>query len=124
MDSAILLRRLESDLPRYRFSFVDEKQLHDGLATVLTEIGIPFEREHVASENDRLDFFLYGSVAIEVKTNGSLSDALHQIDRYCGLDAVQAVIVAHTKAWHSAAVHRMTIREKPVLFVKLKRKIF
>lgn len=110
----MLLRRLELELPRYAYARTDENVFQQGLALVLTELGIAFTREHVAGERDRFDFLCEGGLVIEAKIKGSFSEAIRQIDRYCQRGDVAAVVLVTTCAWGST----MLLRGKPELHGK------
>ena len=99
MNWQFLLQRVVQVLPTYAYSFGDEKQFHDGLATALFEDGIIFTREHVAGPADRFDFLCEGGVVIEAKIKGSLSEALRQVDRYCAREDVSAAVIVTTRLW-------------------------
>ena len=99
MTYQIILRRIVSTLPGYSYSYRDEKQFHDGLATALSGEQIGFNREYVASPQDRFDFLCEGGVVIEAKIKGSLSEALRQVDRYCARPEVNAVVIVTTRLW-------------------------
>lgn len=99
MNDELVLRRLVNELPKYRYRFHGEKELHDGIAAVLDGIGLKYERERVASKEDRFDFLLEGGVVIEAKVAGSLGDANRQVVRYCRLECVRAIALVTTKRW-------------------------
>ena len=121
MNHQFIFRRLINGLPQFSFSYGDEKQLHDGLATVLTAAGIGFVREHVAGPRDRFDFLCDGGVVIEAKIKGSASEALRQVDRYCERDDVKAVVIVTPTAWGKRPRWRQDIKlhGKPVRIVSL-----
>lgn len=104
MNARLLLVRLHNDLPHYGFAFTNEVQFHEGLATVLTNLGVSFQREFVAGERDRFDFLCEGGLVIEAKIKGSFSEALRQVDRYCQRDDVHAVLIVATKLWAATSV--------------------
>lgn len=126
MNWQFLLQRVVSALPSYSYSFGDEKQFHDGLATALFDDGIIFTREHVAGPKDRFDFFCEGGVVIEAKIKGSLSEALRQVDRYCARDDVNAVVIVTTRLWGSTQWDNRTasLHGKPVRLVCVRGQAF
>lgn len=107
----------------YRYS--REDQLHDRIAAVLEEAGWRFERERRLDAKNRLDFFVDGRIAVEVKVDGTASEALRQVDRYCAQEDVQAVLLASTQRWADMPL-RDDVRQrgwhgKPVGIVRLRR---
>lgn len=125
MTAALELRRLAVLLGGYAYRFGSEVQLHEGIAEVLTVAGIAFEREVVADARNRMDFLVQGGLAIEVKVDGSFSQAITQVNRYCGLDGVHGVLLAATPRW---AADRLgppasgAFHGKPVEMAWLRRK--
>lgn len=92
-----------------------ERELQDGLARVLTEtFGADVAREVVLTAQDRPDFMVR-RVAVEVKTQGSLSALTRQIHRYAHLPAVDGVLVVSTLRRLSNLPR--TINGKPVAVV-------
>jgi hypothetical protein len=74
------------------FRFVSEAELQEGIARVLTERGLAFEREVKLAAADRIDF-LVGTVGIEVKVDGPLSALTRQIYRYAKHDRIDGLLV-------------------------------
>lgn len=115
----LLLRCVVETLPRYRYRFSDEISLHEGIAQVLTDAKIPFDREYVAGPQDRFDFLIPPGIVIEAKIKGSLASAAHQIDRYAARDDVAAIVLATTRFWAGSARLVPTLRGKPLRMVRL-----
>lgn len=112
-DLALRIARL---LPKFRYRFSRETELHEGLSRVLTDAGIDHVREFVAGPADRFDL-LCGRVVIEAKVKGSAAQALQQVGRYCACDDVDAVVLVSSKSW--AIEPQLTINGKPVYAVKI-----
>lgn len=106
-----------SMLEHCRFRFNDERDLQDGIAQVMSTAGVKFEREKVLGPQDRPDFLIGGSIAMEIKIKGSIAEALRQIDRYTGHQAVEAVLLVGTPGWLSRVPSE--IRGKPVFSLRL-----
>lgn len=115
----LMLRCVVETLQRYRYRFSSEVSLHDGMAQALTEGRIAFKREFVAGPQDRFDFLVEPGIVIEAKIKGSLSTALHQVDRYAARDDVRAIVIATTRFWSGTLVQNPTLRGKPLRAVKL-----
>lgn len=99
----LLLRRVLQQLPRYAYRFANELELHAGIDQVLSQEGVPFQREFVAGPQDRFDFYLPGGIVIEAKTKGSLQPALLQAARYLEREDVSVVVLAVTRYWGRTA---------------------
>lgn len=123
MDADLVLRRLQVEVPRYRFRYLDEAGLHAGIKEVLLSLGIPFEHEFIASAQDRFDFLLDGAVVIEAKVAGTLPDALMQAKRYCAHERVKAVAVIGTSRW-SVRVPLAMFDGKRIAFIDVQRRAF
>lgn len=83
----------------HRYSFNNETELQEQIASVLVAVGVEHLREVRINEKDRLDF-LCGSIAIEVKIAGSRPQVITQIHRYAQSDLVSAIILVTRKACH------------------------
>lgn len=92
------LRQIEGVLTGYAYRYSSEVQLHDRLAQALDEAGFTYVRERVLDAKNRADFWLAGLV-VEVKVDGTLTEALKQVSRYIELPDVTGVLLASTKAW-------------------------
>lgn len=119
---AMLLRRVVETLPRFAYRFADEVGLHKGMAQVLTEAGIEFEREHVAGPRDRFDFLLPSGIVIEAKVKGSVTPALIQCARYLERPDVSVVVLVTTRYWGGAIQDKYTtkVTKKVIQTIKLK----
>ena len=108
--SLISTTDLTAILESYRFHFVTEKDLQDGIEKALKENGIDCQRETSISKASRPDFLVDG-IAIEVKIKGQLSQLLRQIDRYAVQDDVKGVLVVGTPRWIHAIPQRLCEKE-------------
>lgn len=117
--SAMILRSVAETLPRFSYRFANEVALHEGMAQVLTEAGIEFQREVVAGPKDRFDFLVEPGIVIEAKIKGSLSQALTQIARYAARSDVAAVVLVTTRFWGGAGTKVDQLHGKPVRIIKL-----
>lgn len=117
----MLTRRICVLLPRYTYRFSTERELQDGVAAALTAEGIAFDREYIASKEDRFDFLCESGVVIEVKIDGSFADCARQVQRYCGLEVTRAVVIAAAKMWGRSIRNGIEIAGKPVRLVRLIR---
>lgn len=115
------LKRVTEALAAHHYRYASEAQLHKAISQVLAQLAIPFEHEKIAGE-DRFDFYADGLV-LEVKINGSYSEALRQVDRYCQRPDVQAVAVVTSKAWGYVKGEH-TLSGKPVWLIKVRGQAF
>lgn len=95
----MLLRRILTELPRFTYRFANEVELHEGIASVLGNAGIAFEREVAASKRDRFDFLCASGIVLEAKVRGAYVPAMAQCVRYAELDSVSAVVLLTTRFW-------------------------
>lgn len=115
------LSALARTVGSFNYRYGSEVQLHEALAEVLGLAGYSFEREHVLDAKNRADFWLDGLV-IEVKVDGTLSEALRQVDRYISLSQVRGVLLASTQRWASQPLtDRPAWQGKPFQMVRLGR---
>lgn len=94
MDTISLAELLSS----YRYKYITETDLQNGIEEVLIKSGIAYKRELSLSTRDRPDF-LIDEIAVEVKIKGTLSQLLRQITRYVSHKEVSTVLVVGTPAW-------------------------
>ena len=93
------LQQVAELLSKHRFRFTSEMELQAGIALVLETHGVLFQREYVISNADRLDFFLLGGLAIEVKIDGTLMQALRQVSRYANHPEILGILLIGTPRW-------------------------
>ncbi|WP_241473836.1 hypothetical protein [Mycolicibacterium neoaurum] len=86
--------RVAALLVEYTYRAARERELQDGIETVLRTSGYRVEREFQLSARDRPDFFIEGCVAIEVKMRASESAVPSQLARYASDRRVKALVVA------------------------------
>lgn len=116
------LQSLASLLGKFNYRYGSEVQLHDRLEWVLSHAGHAFAREFVLDAKNRADFRLDSGLVIEVKVDGSLSEALRQVDRYIHLPQVTGVLLASTARWaDQQLVDRPAWGGKPFHLVRLQR---
>lgn len=102
----LLVRRAKMDdfvqnffslISKYRFSLETEDALKLQMAEVLTQSGIPFEKEYKLDEKNKLDFFIYEH-AVEVKIKGSAKSIYRQCVRYCEFAQVKGLFLVTNKS--------------------------
>ena len=96
----------------HRFAYIDEDELQQGIAAVLS----PFdaEREVRLDSRCRIDL-LAGRVGIEVKVGGSAAALLRQVERYAEQDALAALVVVTSRVRHLQPVDEAN--GKPVRWI-------
>lgn len=124
MSAPLQLRRLAVLLAGYAYRYGSETQLHEGIASVLTAEGIPFEHEVAVDARNRMDFLVNGVLAIEIKVDGSFAHAIAQVSRYSALDTVHGVLLAATPQWARQTIVRApgAFHGKPIAMAWLRRK--
>jgi hypothetical protein len=86
----------------YKFRFVDEMELHDGIAMALRDHGIRHQREFRLTGHGRLDFFLTDeAIALEVKIKGRAANVLRQLERYAANAAISGLVLCTTRRLHA-----------------------
>jgi hypothetical protein len=93
-------RELKGLLTSYRIDCTDELTLQDGIARILTERAIPFEREYRLGPRDRPDFYVSG-VAVECKVGGSVTELIRQLARYAEHESVSELLVVTSRLRHA-----------------------
>lgn len=115
-DTPISITELRKVIDAYRFRYVTESDLQDGIEDALRVNGIDYRREQPISKTDRPDF-LVGGIAVEVKTKGTLPALLRQINRYAAHDYVRSILVIGTPRWIHAIPQ--VLGEKEVYSLRL-----
>lgn len=77
----------------------DEVDLHESIAAVLDEAGLPFEREVRLSPRDRIDFMV-GDVGLEVKVAATTDAVYRQLRRYAAHSEVTSLVLFTACAHH------------------------
>lgn len=119
-----MLRRVVETLSCHSYRFVNELELHDRIAQVLTSASIPFDREFVAGQRDRFDFLIAPDIVIEVKVDGSLAEALGQVNRYAAREDVGSVVLATSRHWGRDRSIGDELHGKPFRLLHLRRVAF
>lgn len=103
-------------LRSHHFGYADERQLQDGLFTVLRQYFPSTRREVSLGPRDRVDF-LVGGVAVEVKVSGSPVAVARQLQRYAHSEQVTATCLVTAKTSHTRLPDE--IGGKPLVVVLL-----
>lgn len=120
-EAQLKVKAIANHLARYGYRYSNEDALQQRLAQVLEQHGFAYTREYALDARNRFDFWLDG-IVLEVKVDGSLSSALHQVDRYINLPDVKGVILAGTPRWAGEQLaHRPDWKGKPFQLVRLER---
>jgi len=99
---------------RYRAS--TEAALQDSIEQHLMVSDVVFEREKVLAPGERIDFFA-GGVGIEAKTRANKRAVFRQLERYAGIDSIEALILITGTAMGLPA----TVKGKPLFYVSIGR---
>lgn len=115
------LEGLAQVLGGFLYRYNSEVALHESLAKVLADAGYTAERELVLDAKNRADFCIDGFV-IEVKVDGTLSEALRQVSRYIALPNVKGVLLVSTQRWANTELAALPKWEgKPFIMTRLRR---
>lgn len=108
MGDAITLTRIRNEIRAHQFRHADEIELHGGLDTVLTALGLTVEREVRLDPHNRIDVATTlpddVRLGIEVKIAGSEQDVRRQVRRYADSDELDALLLVTTIARHARAI--------------------
>jgi hypothetical protein len=100
-----------------KFHFANEYDLQAGIAQLLTEQGVQFQREVSVAKTERLDFLTAEGIAIEVKVDGALSSVTRQLFRYAAKPEIRELILVTTRTKHRTLPQN--IQGKPLYIVHL-----
>lgn len=109
-------------LGQHRFRYDGEKDLQEGIARVLRDAGIPFQREVKLDDAGVIDFVVQGGIGIEVKVRGSLTAMTIQVHRYMRQDRIRSLLIVTTSARLRQVPQEMN--GKPVVVCWLARGAF
>lgn len=101
------VRLVRQALEARSFSWTDEADLQAAVEGALRDDGLQFEREVELSARSRVDFLVSRGVAVELKTDGSLTEVTRQLHRYALHDDVSAVVLVTTRMRHRAVPAKM-----------------
>ena len=87
-------------LSKHRFHFQSELELQYGVEQLLKTARIKYSREHSLSSHDRIDF-LVGSLGIEIKVGGSMTELLRQVHRYLEYPEIQEMLIITSRIKHA-----------------------
>lgn len=99
----------------FRFRYVREDDLQEGLAEALRSEGFELEREVRLDARNRIDL-LVGRVGVEVKVAGRPDAVLRQLERYAESDLVDAIMLVTSRVRHRVPAE---LNGKPVTVVQL-----
>jgi hypothetical protein len=74
----------------------NERELNEVVADLFRAAGLSFASEYRLNPKDRVDFFMAG-LGIELKTDGSVSALLRQLDRYAASDEIKELLLISTR---------------------------
>jgi hypothetical protein len=111
MSAAVILKALRAT----RFRFRDEAGLQKAVDELLFLLFGGGHRREVQTGKGRIDF-AHGSVAIELKVDGSTNEVRRQLKRYAELEWVEEIILVTACAKH---VMPQSLHGKPVHVVRV-----
>jgi len=95
---AVTVQAVIEAMKTHKFVYTTEKDLQAGIAEVLGQKGILFEREVKIGDKEVIDFMIGGTIGLEVKTKGSPSDVARQLLAYAGRECVKELILVTGRA--------------------------
>ena len=117
--------QLEGLLQRYAFRFGSEVIVHQAMAGIFIQAGYSFSQEYRFDDKNRADFYFPAEqVVIEVKVDGSLSEALRQCARYSAIEQVSGVLLVAATPWGVETLGELpALHGKHFSMVQLQRRI-
>lgn len=113
MSAADVVERIRALCQNLRTQTSTEKVLQDALEPLLQKTFSSVIREARLDETDVVDFLIEGTVALEVKVDGSPMAVTRQMMRYLDHDGVKRLVLVTTRRKHVVDVPG-TLRGKPV----------
>lgn len=107
--------RMRRALTKKRMPAATEAALQEAIALAFDEAGIAYEREVCLTEKDRIDFVVEGSLGLEVKIGGGLSDLTRQLHRYAQSPRLAALVLVTTRMQHLAVVREFNAKRIDVV---------
>lgn len=112
------MAQLLLQIPLHAFHFNTEEELHEGLAALLTQLGLKFLREYALGKHGRIDFYLPAPrLGLEVKVQGSPSAVVQQLHGYAQHKDIGALLLVTSRMRLGRLPAKM--RGKPVAAVGL-----
>ena len=100
-----------------RFRFASELDLQNGIEQLLQQHKISYAREQALTIKDRPDFIVDRGIALEVKIQGSLAQALRQINRYAKHPDISSILVVGSPSWVRQIP--LAVGSKPVTSIRV-----
>jgi hypothetical protein len=116
----VTAQQVRDALARYRLPVSVEKAMQGAVESALRAEGLAFRRE-VTRGADRIDF-LVGTVGVELKVKGSVSEVLRQLERYALWEDVTELLLVTTRGHHLAMPRELN--GKPVWVHTVKGVLF
>jgi hypothetical protein len=91
------IAKLKEFIATQQYDLTSEQLVQSKLEQALKEASIDHVREFSFDKKDRIDFLVEGSLGIEVKLAGSLTQVTRQIHRYVQHDQLETLILVTSK---------------------------
>ena len=91
------LAEIEALLGSYRLPCSSERELQEAMEKIFLANDIPHEREKILDRGNIVDFFLYGTLAIECKVHVQPGAVFRQVERYLAFDQVKELLLVTSK---------------------------
>ncbi len=87
--------KIHNAITSFRYSFIDEDEFQEGIERALKAANIPYVRECVLSDKDRIDFICGDSIdiGIEAKIKGCRHNVMRQLSRYAESDRIKSLVL-------------------------------
>ena len=98
-----------------RLPLQDEKELQDAIDNLFKKHNYTYDKEYILDAKNRIDFFAYNEIGIEVKIKGGIKSIYKQCERYCSFDKIKTLILVTNRTMGFPE----SINGKPCFVVKL-----
>ena len=118
-----LIEEICNSLYHTQYHFHNEKELQQGVAKVLSSLGLNFSPEYYLGKRDRIDFMLLDlGIGLECKSDDSsggtsLSAVTRQLMRYSQSSEIKSLILLTSMSKHKNLP--LTLNDKPIYVVHL-----
>lgn len=110
------IEKVAASIASVRYTWTCEADLQDAMSIVLTEDGIPHEREVRLDARSRIDLLTAQGLGIEIKVAGTGDQHVRQLRRYAAHDRVRGLLLVTTRrtptmpgVMHGIPVHALSL---------------
>jgi hypothetical protein len=91
--ASVTVDQVIAAISSFRFTYDNEIELQNAIASALSSRDIPFEREHRLGDNLKIDFMIPAGIGVEVKIKGSPSEVARQLLSYANRSELSCIVL-------------------------------